>query len=542
MPEETKRKQGYPPRQTGNYRRKENNTKKNTIDNEFCSYVSRYVSESIFECGVFDYFDKEKIRQILEDPITYHNDAKELANFIYGKNGIISNSIDYMTALMTLDGLIVNTSQNAEQAKVEQNKKLMRSTLKTIRDKSFIRDALFTEMNNGIFFYYLETTVKSVDNNKYLSDYEAESIYEINEQGINASIITLPYKYTKIVGKKNGRYVLAFNLQYFDDYTGETQQRKLRKYPKEIRDAYADKNRSSHWVILNSDKTMCKKIKSKDAEPWGRPIALCALEDILYSDYFTDTKRNMLDEVNNRIVYQEFPQGEKKGSCSLNKTQQEHQHEAVKKAVMNKNSRGGTSFFSVASGTKIDSIDISTDIFDDDKESSLNDKVSLDLGICASLLGSMSNGSNYSSQQSNLQMITAQLYTWISEIQDELNHVINKNIIKDEKNRVEIYYFPVSFVNKQEFFGQMKDLYTVAGGSLQFLIAASGIDPDIYLATLDYEINEDFEHKYPVHQTSYTYSEKGNNDAGRPAEDNPDNENTIRSKTNNSDGQAKPSG
>ena len=26
-------------------------------------------------------------------------------------------------------------------------------------------------------------------------------------------------RYTKIVGKKNGRYVLAFNLRYFDDYT-----------------------------------------------------------------------------------------------------------------------------------------------------------------------------------------------------------------------------------------------------------------------------------------------------------------------------------
>ena len=34
----------------------------------------------------------------------------------------------------------------------------------------------------------------------------------------------------------------------------------------------------------------------------------------------------------------------------------------------------------------------------------------------------------------NLEMITAQLYTWVCEWKSELVHVINKNIIKDQKN------------------------------------------------------------------------------------------------------------
>ena len=86
-------------------------------------------------------------------------------------------------------------------------------------------------MTNGIAFYYFETKQRSFDRNKFMSDYDVENILEINELGINASIITLPWQYTKIVGKKNGRYVLAFNLRYFDDFTGETLERKLRKYP-----------------------------------------------------------------------------------------------------------------------------------------------------------------------------------------------------------------------------------------------------------------------------------------------------------------------
>ena len=127
---------------------------------------------------------------------------------------------------MTLDRIITSKSKTK---KAEQNKELMASTLEKINDKAFIRDGLFTDMLDGIGFYYFETTQKSVDRTKYMSDYDVENILEINALGINASIITLPWQFTKIVGKKNNRYVLAFNLRYFDTYTGTDINRKLKK-------------------------------------------------------------------------------------------------------------------------------------------------------------------------------------------------------------------------------------------------------------------------------------------------------------------------
>lgn len=504
---------------------------------EFNSYVGKYVCDSIFSCGIFDYFSKEQIDSILKDPITYHQEAMELANFIYNKNGIVANSIDYMDALMCLDRVITNKSKKPNK-KTQANKELMRSTLSTIDDKAFIRDALHTEMNNGICFYYFETTQKNADMSKFMCDYEVENILEINEMGINASIITLPYHYTKIVGKKNGRYVLAFNLRYFDDFTGETLERKLRKYPQEICKAYISKSHKGDWVVLDNNKTICRKIKCKDSEPWGRPLAISALDDILYKDSFIDTKRKVLDEINNKVIYETFPEGKDKGSCALTKKQQEDQHNAVKQAVTNKNSRGGISFFSVAAGTKLDTINVSTDIFDEKNESDLNNQISLDLGICATLLGATSTGGNYAVQANNLEMITAQLYSWISDLQRELNYVINQNIIQDKKNRVEVYYFPTSFVNRKTFFEHMMSLYTNAGGSLRFLIASSGVDPDSYLSVLDEEIEEGLFQKYQPHQTSFTVS---NAIGGRPENESPTNERTIQSKSNNSNKQPKPS-
>lgn len=551
MPEEIKRKRGRPPKnkETTDGQVTETNSvttmttpQSPNIDYEFNSYSYHHLFESIFNCGIYDYFTKEEIDSVLRNPIRNHETAIRLSEFVYGKNGIVSNSIDYMTALLTLDK-IITCKNKTQKAKVYKN--LMKSTLETIDDKSFIRDALFTEMLDGIAFYYFETTQKTVDKRKFMSDYDVENIVEINDFGLNASIITLPWQYTKIVGKKNGRFVLAFNLRYFDDYTGEDLERKLRKYPKEIVDGYNQKRNTSNnigdWLILNPDRTMCRKIKCKNVEAWGRSLVIAALEDVLYKDYFTDTKRNVLDEVNNRVLYEVFPENKQGTGSSLTKKQQEDQHNAVKQAVLQKNNRGGLSFMSLAAGTKLDSIDVSTDIFDDKNESTLNSDISVDLGICASLIGAMSTGT-FAGGQQNLEMITAQLYTWACEWKNELVHVINKNIIQDAKNKVDIYYFPTSFVNRKEFFGMMKDLYTSASGSMTFLIASTGVDPDIYYNVLDSEIEDGIYEKYLPHQTAWTSNNDTGavNKGGRPETDNPT-PSTVASKLNNGNAIPSPS-
>lgn len=560
MPEEIKRKRSRPPKNKTQQPVSEQNTvsETNTTQNTGYEYSSMYyngvfdASNFLFSCGVYSHFSKIQIDHILENPIFYHEEAIELSDFVYTKNGIVSNSIDYMTALPCLDRVITNKKKKST-AKLKKNKELMTATLNTINDKSFIRDALHTQMRRGIAFYYFDIRAKKTDLTKFMTSYDVENIIEINEindLGINARIVTLPWRYTKIVGKKNGRYVLAFNLRYFDDFTGENRERKLRKYPPEISDGYYKKQKdevTGDWLILDNTRTMCRKIKCTDAEPWGRSLIIAALEDVLYKDYYTDTKRNVLDDMNSKIIYETFPEGKDKGTCALSKTQQEAQHNTVKNAVMNKNNRGGVNFFSVAAGTKLDSISVDTDIFDSKNESDLNNNISLDLGICASLIGAMTTG-NFAAGQNNLEMIGAQLYAWISEWQAELNFVINENIIKDTRNRVEVYYFPTSFVNRQTFFNMCKDLYTNAGGSLTFLIASAGIDPDAYFGVLDQEIEDGIFQKYVPHMTSYTLSSNEENKidevddkGGRSTVDNPTNENTIQSKGNGSNDMPKPS-
>lgn len=534
------KKRGRPPKNSVGEVNQSNNIQ-TEIANEYCSMNSSFAfSNYYFGLNIFDLYSQEQLSNLVKDPMSNNGILRELSLILYGTNGTYTNTVDYISAMPTLDKVIVTHGSNQERKR--HNKELMESTLRTVKDKEIIRDALFKGMIEGTAFYYFETTKKTLSNKKTLSDYDVESIAEINELGINASIISLPADYTRIVGIKNSSYVIAFDLNYFDNAEGEQREKKLRKYPKEIQDAYVKRAKSSNdngnWVVLDNTKTIVHKIRSKRDEKYGRPLVLAAISDILYGDYFTQTKRNVLDEINNRIVYQTFPEGKEKGTSALTKQQQENQHNAVKSAVINKNNRGGISFFSIASGTKINSIETQNkEIFDSKYEADLNDKVALGMGIAGSLLNGVGSGT-YSAQQNNLELVSSQIFQWVEQIAAELNKCISANIIKDNRNWVECKYLPITYVNKSQMVGYMKDLWLQAGGSMSAYIAACGISPDAYYALLDEEIENSIYDKYKPHPTSYTTS--GNDFGGRPKTDNPSVK-TIASRANNGNAIPSPS-
>lgn len=514
--------------------------------NEFCSISSSQIcSMGYFGMDIFSLYTPATLSELVKDPIANNKLLRDISLTLYGSNGTYTNTVDYMVALPTLDKVIV--AHGGAEKKKCRNKGLMLSVLRTIKDKEIIRDALFKGMVEGVAFYYFETTTRPNSNTRMLTDYDVQCITEINELGVNASIISLPVDYTRIVGIKNSSYVLAFNLDYFDEANGETRDKKLRKYPKEIRDAYHARRNRTHksnggnWYVLDNTKTITHKIRSKRDEPFGRPLVLAAIMDILYRDYFTDTKRTVLDEINNRIIYQTFPEGKDKGTSALTKTQQQNQHNAVKNAVMSKNNRGGLSFFSVAAGTKISSIDASnTEIFDEKYESDLDNKIALDLGFAGNALSGSGSGS-YSAQESNLELVTSQILQWIEQIESELNKCINANIINDSKNFVECKYLPITHLNKKSMVTYAKELYLQGCGSLSLWSAACGVQPDVFYALLDEEIEAGIYEKYKPHQTSFTLSSnKSDNKGGRPKTDNPSAK-TVQSRKNNGNALPSPS-
>lgn len=549
------------PNKNGSQNRKSSNYKKNK------NYQSKKQSNNSVETNAYgyntslpylrvvlgDYMDElpcsiQEIRRYARNPQFYNKELRDLAWWAYSINGSVRSAINYICTMHTLDKVVVckNGKIGKERPRnFAKNRKKMISVLNTINYKQQIRDNLMKDANDGTAFYYFETSNRPISNEKFLSDVDIENIVEINEIGVNASIISLPVDWCKIVNKRNNSYVAAFNLRYFDLFTSKELEARLRAMPQEIRDAYNERKDSglfNPWVVLDNNNTIVTKVNATENQPWGVPMAVTAFDDILYADYFVNTKRSVLDNVNNQIIYMTFPEGKEKGTSSLSRDQQKDQHEKVKSAIVNRKSKSGISFFSLASGTKLNKMDVDIDIFDEKNESTIKDAVPADLGISSASLDGNTKG-NYATASLNLELVAGYVYTWIENYMNELNKCINANIIKDSSCVVDCYILPITFVNRDKQIQYMKDLYSSGKGSLLAWISASGFDSDAYVSLMDYELECDFENKYPVHATSYTMSKNDNEDStvGRTSIDNPTNENTIQSQSSNSNGNPKPS-
>lgn len=496
-------------------------------------------------CCIFNGFQIERLKEILVNPMAYNKEIRTLSRRVYNLNPIVSNAIDYIVALPCLSHILTSSGNNKK--KIKENKQKVEKVLSDIQDKNIVRDFLFRDCIDGACYYYFDIPSQSTIDNKYLSGYDVETLMELNSFDISAAMTPLPVDYVKIIAYKNNRPLIAFNLEYFDQFDNNEKIRKLKCYPAEIREAHDKWKKGQivgNWVVLDNTKTVVHKIKSDRREPYGRPITIAALIDIFYKDYLTGVKRSVLGEVNNKIIYQTLPEGEK-GRCSLTKTQQENQHNTVKSAVMTKNNRGGTSFFTVAAGTKINTVNASVDILNEEIEPNLNSDIALGLGVALGLLDGKSG--SYSSQQINLELLFSRIYQWVTEIADELSYVINQNIIKDKNNEIKIYYLPTSLVNRDKFVALNKELYMSGSGSKAAWITSCGWDLNAYLSLMDMEKSEKWDEKYTPHATSYNSSGDKDNSSveedksGRPVVDNATNESTIATQDNDSNNQPKPS-
>lgn len=499
-------------------------------------------------------YSTKEIYQYSRNPMFYPEELRRISRWAYYSNGTITAAIDYLKSLHTLDSVVVCKSKKADGSKpknYKSNSAKMRSTLGTIRYKQVIRDGIFHDAVDGMYVAYFEVKTSPPDKQLMLSDMEVENIIEINTLGINAMVIPLPVSYIRIIGRRNNSYEIAFNLRYFELFTEDQRKRKLRGFPAEIQEGYAAYSAGNYpngdsWLRLNNNNTIVTKIKSGIEELYGVPFTIAALDDVEYAKYFINTKRTVLDSVNHQVVYETFPEGEKKGSSSLTKKQQEDQHNTVKSALLNRSSSSGVSFFSLASGTKLDTIKVDASLLDEANENTITDAVNKDIGFSAGALNGTSSNSNYATATLNLELVASNVFTWIEDIVEEMNKCINYNVIRDSACRVEFYVPNVMFANRDKQVKYMSDLYARGKGSLIAWIASTGFNPDTYIALMDYELEHDFENAYPVHKTSFTVTGKDASDGdidhstGRPKKDSY-NPSTVQTKAIDGNNNPKPS-
>lgn len=493
----------------------------------------------------------QEIAVMAKNPMQYIKQLRQWAKWAYYSNGTITTAIDSLISLHSLDYVVVVKPKKtgASRKKYRNNIDKMNSVLRSMRYKEVIRDGLFHNANEGMYVAYMETRTVPVDSRLALTDYDVQGITEINSAGINTVVIPLPVDYVRIIGRRNNCYEVAFDLRYLEGMSEDDRKRKLQGLPRQIQEGWRKYSNGEFpngacWQRLDWHRTIVTKIKSGQNDPFGVPFAVAALDDIDYAKYFINTKRRVLDTVNNQIYYETFPEGKDKGTSALSRDQQERQHNTVKQALTQRTNSNGVSFFSLASGTKMDRLPVDLSLLDEQNENAIKEDVNEDIGIAAAALSGSSTG-NYATATLNIEIVANNVYTWIEALVEELNKCLNYNVIRDSNYRVEFRVLPITFINREKQVKFFSDLYARGKGSLIAWIASSGMNVDDYLSLMDFELDEDFENRYPVHKTSFTVTGKdapdGDVDQSTGDGDPPLNASTESTKANNANASPSPS-
>ena len=477
------------------------------------------LSYNSFSLGTLDTdnISMSDLKQYVRYPMIYNEILRTISEQAYDAQGVYSNTIDYSIAIPTLSYI---TTMRNKTSQMKDKKKKFNTMLKLLNHERTTRDILRHLFIDGTYIGILRDTIAS-NKNIDTGSMSVESIDRIEGLSLddNFMIQPLDLDYCKIIGFQNNVSIPAFDMMYFDQFKYGGLLNEIKNFPKDFVKAYMNykKDANKRWYILDYRKTIALKSKAKENEPYGRPLGLSAFTDMKASSDYDDGQYQLISELASSIYYLILPEGEKKGSCSLNSKQQIEVIDAFKNAVK-VNTSGTTakiSTLSLAPGTEISRLSKDSSLIKDTLSDENIKKISTSLGFASSSLNAESTGgASYSSLQVNIDMVSSQIFQLVSEIAKEYTRVLNELLNIKPKDYIDIKYLPISWLNKDAMFDKAQSLYTQGRGSLKFWIATMGVDVDDYLSLMDEEVEDDFENKYPVHQSANTMSSKDTDDSG----------------------------
>lgn len=472
----------------------------------------------------------ESLQEYIKYPMIYNAILREISRQAYDTNGFYSRTIDVRTSLPLLSYVLI--LRNKTTIKKDKKKKdNINLKLCLLGHEKTTRDILRKLDIDGTYIGILRDTKPNNKNitpqSGFIGSMDTTEGLSIDD---NFMIQPLDLDYCKILGYQNNVAISAFNMQYFDQFKHDGLVNEIKNFPKDFIKAYMDykKDASKQWYILDYRKTIALKSRSNIEEPYGRPYGLSAFVDIKAQEDYANSQFKLISELSSSIYYLVLPQGEKVGSCALNDVQQKNVIDAFKSAVKlnTSNDKAKISTLSLPPNTKIDRLAKDSSLIKDTLSDENLKKISTDLGFASSALNAASEGSSgFAGLQVNLDMISAQIFQMLEEISREYTRVLNEHEGNKLSEYVDIKYLPISYINKNDMYDKMKDLFLTAGGSRTYMVAASGISPEDYYAICDEERSLDMDSKYMPHLTSFTATDSADtpnpsdNLGGRPKVD-----------------------
>jgi len=483
----------------------------NTYEDYVMNYIDGFVTKA-FGSGQIKTITEEKLQKYFSNPDVYYNEISSLMTYYYISDGDIYQLYNLIQILPTLNYKInvFDTSTS-----YEKNLSLCNKTMYKIKYKSLIRDLLSQECVTG--------TVVSM----WLGDKKNPYLFVFDE---------LKYVFPKY--RKNGEWVCVVDMSWFKNMIQEEKEsyfNNLKPYvTQEHLDEYDKDTVNNRYVELPTDRTTCLRINTLFRnQRLGMPNGTQSLFDKLHKQTLKNLEKTIAEKVIKNIVVLKI--GSEKvpeyANMKLNNNLKKKIVARVKQALTENLKDNNIPVIALPEYTDITFGDVQgLDALKKDKFEGVNNDISNAVGVSTALTNG--TGSNFASSKLNLDMLYKRIGVMLEGVEDVFNKMFRLMLPNNVKDNYFIEFDKETPLTSKEKLDTLMKLHSEGMALKPIVDMIQGVDYGTYIDNTLFEIEElKLRDKVIPPLTSNVIAGGTANGSGAPTNDNPTNENTIKSKT-----------
>jgi hypothetical protein len=229
----------------------------------------------------------EDLYKWLTNPLAFNQQLRNLALYWYGEKGLVTETLELYKTLPNLNSSIKcnNPSSENYDKLLAKIKDLDADLLK----KSTLRDIIFHTALEG-------TSIGYINNKKYIQLLDLNAYYPARmvngrwQADVDLSkFISIGQDSPQLLLKNSTNTILYIENQPLEVRQAWDSFNKLNKVEK--------KKKSNYLYSLNMNNHFVIKIRCKQNERWGRPVAMGAFTALLHKELLQEAEKSVIDRI-----------------------------------------------------------------------------------------------------------------------------------------------------------------------------------------------------------------------------------------------------
>jgi len=492
-----------------------NNTeiKRETFD--YQDYISTYTDgfiSKLFSDGIVNEVQTDTLKKWFGNPDQYQKEIEKISEYYYISNGEIFQLFDLARTLPTLNYKIEAFDKNKTY---EKHASSLNKTLHKIRHKNLTRDIITQTITAG--------TLCGI----WLGEKTNPYFYIFDD---------LDYVFPSHM--ENGQWIVTLDMGWIDSMSKEKRDMMLSNLSPYVTDKdyknYKSNQTKYRYVDLPKDRACVIRTHAlKRNQNRGVGWATQGLFNILHKKKLKDLEKAVANKIINAVAVLTIGDASKikeNTNLQLPKGVKKKVHSGVKSAL-EKSSKDGITVVSIPDFANITFPDIkSGDSLDPKKFESINQDLTSSLGLSQTLMNG--DGANFASAKLNVDAFYRRLGVLLEDIETEVyGKLFNIVLPSTQADNFYMEYDKESPLTNKEKIDILMKLHSQEGFSLKAVIdCLFNVNFTEYVEQSIYE-QEVLKLPEKIKPYSSAYTSTGE-EAGRPTEESPTNEDTIKTKEN----------